>query len=80
MKTAAVSTPKWERDDRCRCNGRRSEFPFRNFTVGHIVQESRDGTDHVENLQMLCGHCHSVEGNCSQEHPIARLNELGIAA
>ncbi len=28
-----------------RCNGCRSGFPFRNFTVDHIVPESRGGTD-----------------------------------
>ena len=31
-----------------RCNGCRSEFPFRNFTIDHIVPESRGGTDHLE--------------------------------
>ena len=33
-----------------RCNGCRSEFLFRNFTVDHIIPESRGGTDHIENL------------------------------
>ena len=31
-----------------RCNGCRSEFPFRNLTVDHIIPESRGGTDHIE--------------------------------
>ena len=63
-----------------RCNGCRSEFPFRNFTIDHIIQESRGGTDHVENLQLLCGHCNSVKGDRPQECLVARLRELGIAA
>ena len=62
-----------------RCNGCRSEFPFRNFTVDHIVPESRGGTDHVDNLQLLCGHCNSVKGDRPQEYLAARLRELGIA-
>ena len=63
-----------------RCNGCRSEFPFRNFTIDHIIPESRGGTDHVENLQLLCGHCNSVKGDRPQECLVARLRELGIAA
>ena len=63
-----------------RCNGCRSEFPFRVLEVDHIVPESRGGTDHIENLQLLCGHCNSVKGDRPQEYLITRLRELGIAA
>ncbi len=37
------------------CNGCRMMFPFRNFTVDHVVPQSRGGTDHLDNLQLLCG-------------------------
>ena len=63
-----------------RCNGCRGEFLFRNFTVDHIIPDSRGGTDHIENLQLLCGHCNSVKGDRPQEYLMAMLRELGIAA
>lgn len=60
-----------------RCNGCWSEFPFRNFTVDHIIPESRGGTDHVGNLQLLRGHCNSIKGDRPQQYLVARLRELG---
>ena len=38
-----------------RCGGCRHEFPFRNFRVDHVIPRSRGGTDHLGNLQLLCG-------------------------
>ena len=43
------------------CNGCGVMFPFRNFTVDHMVPQSRGGTDHLDNLQLLCGACNSVK-------------------
>ena len=60
------------------CNGCGVMFPFRNFTVDHMVPQSRGGTDHLDNLQLLCGACNSVKGDRSQEHLIARLKEMAI--
>ena len=60
------------------CNGCLAHFPFRNFTVDHIVARSRGGTDHVDNLQLLCGACNSTKGTGTQEELIARLRAQGI--
>ena len=57
------------------CGGCRVLFPFRNFTIDHIIPESRGGTDHIENLQLLCGYCNSVKGNRDQSYLLARLAE-----
>ena len=59
-------------------NGCGVMFPFRNFTVDHMVPQSRGGTDHLDNLQLLCGACNSVKGDRPQEHLIARLKEMAI--
>ena len=45
------------------CTGCKVMFPFRNFTIDHVVPQSRGGTDHLDNLQLLCGACNSLKGN-----------------
>ena len=60
------------------CAGCKVMFPFRNFTIDHIVPQSRGGTDHLDNLQLVCGACNSLKGNRPQEYLVARLREMGI--
>ena len=60
------------------CNGCKIMFPFRNFTVDHVVPQSRGGTDHLDNLQLLCGACNSLKGDRPQEYLIARLKEMAV--
>ena len=59
------------------CAGCKVMFPFRNFTIDHVVPQSRGGTDHLDNLQLLCGACNSLKGNRDQAYLIARLKEIG---
>ena len=61
-----------------RCNGCRTEFPFRMFEVDHLIPRSRGGTDHIDNLQLLCAHCNRTKGDRPQEYLVARLSEMGI--
>ena len=63
-----------------RCNGCRSEFPFRILEVDHVIPQRVGGQDNIENLQLLCAHCNRVKGDRPQEYLVARLKELGIAA
>ncbi len=44
------------------CNGCREHFQMPNLTVDHIIPKSKGGTDHIDNLQLLCGPCNSVTG------------------
>ena len=55
------------------CGGCRVMFPFRNFTIDHVVPQSRGGTDHLDNLQLLCGACNSLKGDRPQEYLISAL-------
>lgn len=61
------------------CAGCRVLFPFRNFTVDHIIARRKGGTDHLDNLQLLCGACNSLKGDRDQAYLVARLKEQGHA-
>ena len=56
------------------CAGCKVLFPFRNFTIDHIIPQSNGGTDHIDNLQLLCGACNSVKDTFSQAEFLAKLN------
>ena len=54
------------------CNGCYEHFLIKNLTVDHIIPRTGGGTDHLYNLQRLCGYCNSVKGNRGQEYLIAK--------
>ncbi|MCY3858777.1 MAG: DNA methyltransferase [Gammaproteobacteria bacterium] len=55
------------------CNGCGTHFQKQHLTIDHIIAQSKGGTDHIENLQLLCGHCNSVKGDRGQEYLLAKL-------
>ena len=44
------------------CAGCETHFPFRVMDVDHILPRSRGGTDHPDNLQLLCSGCNRSKG------------------
>ncbi len=55
------------------CNGCGTHFMPQHLTVDHIIARSKGGTGHLDNLQLLCGHCNSLKGNRPMEYLRARL-------
>ena len=53
------------------CNICDTHFPYRNMAVDHIDPKSQGGTDHIENLQLLCPACNSMKGTRTQSEAIA---------
>lgn len=60
------------------CGGCEMVFPFRIFEVDHRVPKSKGGTDHIDNLQLLCGSCNRRKGTGTQAELIAKLRREGI--
>ena len=58
-----------------RCGGCKVEFLFRIMEVDHVVPRSRGGSDHPENLQLLCPNCNRVKGDRDMAYLVARLGE-----
>ena len=57
------------------CNGCGTRFQKQHLEVDHIIAENVGGTDHIENLQLLCSNCNRIKGDRGQEYLITRLNK-----
>ena len=62
------------------CGGCRVMFPFRIFEVDHIIPRAKGGSDHRDNLQLLCPACNRAKGTGTQAELIAKLRERGHLA
>lgn len=59
------------------CNGCEHHFMMQNFTVDHIIAKANGGTDHISNLQLLCGNCNSIKGTKTHEELLVLLTDKG---
>ena len=55
------------------CAGCNSHFEARHLEVDHIISRGKGGTDHIDNLQLLCGNCNRIKGDRGMEYLKAKL-------
>ena len=55
------------------CAGCGEHFKSRHFEVDHIIARNKGGTDHLDNLQLLCGSCNRIKGDRGMEYLKAKL-------
>lgn len=59
------------------CNGCEHHFELRNMEIDHIIPQSKGGTDHISNLQLLCSACNSLKGIRTHEELLVMLTNKG---
>ena len=58
------------------CKGCDTHFPFRVMEVDHALPKSRGGSDHPDNLQLLCSGCNRSKGGRTMAEWKAALQRL----
>ena len=55
------------------CAGCNTHFEPRHLEVDHIISRNKGGTDHIDNLQLLCGSCNRIKGDRGMEYLRVKL-------
>ena len=59
------------------CGGCAGHFEARHLEVDHIIARRKGGTDHPDNLQLLCGACNRVKGDRGMDYLRVKLQLRG---
>ena len=60
-------------EQRGHCAGCADHFEARHLEVDHIIARRKGGTDHPDNLQLLCGNCNRIKGQRGMEYLLVKL-------
>ena len=55
------------------CAGCGVHFEARHLEIDHIISRRKGGTDHIDNLQLLCGSCNRIKGDRGMEYLRVKL-------
>ena len=55
------------------CAGCSTHFETRHLEVDHIISRGKGGTDHLGNLQLMCGSCNRIKGDRGMEYLRVKL-------
>ena len=55
------------------CAGCDTHFEARHLEVDHIIARGKGGTDHMDNLQLLCGSCNRIKGDRGMDYLKTKL-------
>ena len=58
------------------CAGCGEHFQARHLEVDHIIAQHNGGTDHIDNLQLLCSSCNRIKGDRGMEYLRDKLQRL----
>ena len=56
------------------CAGCRTHFEPRHLEIDHIIAKNKGGTDHPENLQLLCGNSNRIKDDRGMEYLNSKLH------
>lgn len=57
------------------CVGCARHYEVKDFAIDHIVPRANGGSNELDNLQLLCMSCNSIEGDRDMGHPRRWLAE-----
>ena len=65
-------------EQRGTCNGCRKNREFAEFEIDHIIPKAKGGTDHIDNLQLLCTPCNRMKGSRTWENFLVEIKAMRI--
>ncbi|MBC6442364.1 MAG: HNH endonuclease [Rhodobacteraceae bacterium] len=82
QRTDLGSIPKYNHPDNKKslygaqagyCAGCGTHFERQHLEIDHIIATKQGGTDHIDNLQLLCGNCNRIKGDRGMEYLTSKL-------